>query len=1156
MDVGVWLRTLGLGQYEAAFRDNEIDGEVLPKLTVEDLKDLGVAVVGHRRKIVSAIEELKAASPSRAYAATTLAPHESVPAAAPPDSAERRQLTVMFCDLVGSTTLTARLDPEDMRQVIRAYQDACSGVVARYDGFVAKFLGDGILAYFGFPRAHEDDGARAVHAALEIAEVVAGLQTRAREKLSVRVGVATGLVVVGDLVGRGSAQEQAVVGDTPNLAARLQGLAEAGGVVVAAATRRLLGDRFRLRYLGGHSVKGLAEPVEAWAALGVSESESRFEAAHPARLTSIVGREAECADLIARQRRAWCGEGQTVLISGEAGIGKSRLSVWLAEQVADTPHTRLRYHCSPYHRDSALYPFVQQFARAAGIAPQEPPEGKLQKLEKVLGLATDRMNEVAPLIASMLSIPLGSRYPPLNLSPAQQRRQTFSALLDHIEGLARKQPVLILFEDAHWADATSLELLDLVIESVQRLPALLLITFRPEFEAPWKGLPVATIALGRLDRAEAGTLVERVAGGRKLPAEVLAQIVAKTDGVPLFVEELTKNVLESGLLIEEPERYRLDGPLPPMAIPSTLQDSLMARLDRLMAVKEIAQIGAAIAREFSYSLLHAVVGSDEASLRSALAQLEESELVFRDGAPPEARYSFKHALAQDTAYESLLRTRRQILHRRIAETLCEKFAGVVEAEPELVAHHFTQAGLTEPAIEYWGKAGDLALRRSAFKEAIAHLGKAIEMMGALAGVGENEKTGGQLLRLQVSYGNAMIAAHGHGAPETLAAFTRAHELGADAADMYTRFSANYGLWAGSYVHGDLSGMREPAQAFLRDVESQPGSPEAGVAHRAYGVTLWFTGNFIEARSHLEQALAIFDPVRDRDLAFRFGQDVGVSAMVYLAIVLWPLGEVDRARELAGATATRIAKLGHLATSTYGLMHNAMFEIIGRNVDRAAPLAKALSSVAHEHRIALWIGFGAFLEAWVELRSGPPEIGLLNMRRAAALLQQDGVGAFQPLVKTALAEAEARNGETEAALATLAQALKDFDCAGQQWFDAEIHRTRGDILLEKCPADPASAEDAFRTAIAIAQRQKARSFELRAALSLAKLYRATGRAAGAHAILGPALQGFSPTAEFPEIEEALEFVAAIEGSAQFGHGRQQCASDWQLSPAATSTVAIE
>ena len=598
-------------------------------------------------------------------------------------------------------------------------------------------MATGFSATFGFPRAHEDDAARAVHAALDITEAVGRLQTRAREKLAVRIGIATGLVVAGDIVGQGAAQEQVVVGDTPNLAARLQGLADAGGVVVSAATRRLIGDRFRLKDLGRHAVKGLAEPVEAYAALGVSQSESRFDAAHSARLTGFVGREAESAELIARQRRAWGGEGQTVLISGEAGIGKSRLSAWLAEQVADTAHTRLRYQCSPYHRDSALHPFAQQFERAAGIAPQESPEAKLDKLEKVLGLATERMNEVVPLIASMLSIPLGTRYPALTVSPAQQRRLTLSALLDRMEGLAARKPLLILFEDAHWADATSLEVLDLVIERVRRLPILLLITFRPEFEAPWSAMPdVATMTLGRLDRVQAETLVERVAGGRKLPAEVLAQIVAKTDGVPLFVEELTKNVLESGLLIEEPDRYRLDGPLPPLAIPSTLQDSLMARLDRLAAVKEIAQIGAAIGREFAYALLGAVVGRDEPTLRSALAQLEDSELVFRLGAPPDARYAFKHALVQDTAYESLLKSRRQILHRKIADTLREQFPDIVEAEPELLAHHFTQAGLTAPAIEYWGKAGDLALRRSAFKEAIAHLGKAIEMTEALAGAGD------------------------------------------------------------------------------------------------------------------------------------------------------------------------------------------------------------------------------------------------------------------------------------------------------------------------------------------------------------------------------------------------------------------------------------
>ena len=669
MDVGAWLRDLGLAQYEALFRDNEIEADVLVDLTESDLEKIGLPL-GPRKRVLKAIANLDAtvASSSPVVVAGSAA---RTPAE---DAAERRQLTVMFCDLVGSTALSAGLDPEDMRQVIRAYQNACSGVVARYDGLVAKFMGDGLLAYFGFPRAHEDDAARAVHAGLEIADVVAGLQTRAREKLAVRIGIATGLVVVGDLVGQGSAQEQAVVGDTPNLAARLQGLAEPGTVVVAASTRRLLGDRFRLRELGRQAIKGLVAPVEAWVALGVSESEGRFEPSHTARLTRLVGREAEATDLLQRQRRAWGGEGQVVLISGEAGIGKSRFSAWLREQVAGEPHTRLRYQCSPYHRDSALYPFVRQLERAAGIAPRESADVRLDKLEKVLGLATDRMNEVTPLIASMLSIPLDQRYPELNLSPAQQRRQTLSALLDQMEGLAHKQPVLMLFEDAHWADATSLEVLDLAVERVRRLPVLLLITFRPEFEAPWKGLPdVATIALGRLDPVQAESLVELVTGGRRLPAEVLVQILAKTDGVPLFVEELTKTVLESGLLIEDSDRYRLNGPLPPLAIPSTLQDSLMARLDRLAAVKEIAQIGAAIGREFSYALLHAVVDHDEPTLKAALAQLEDSELVFRSGEAPAALYTFKHALVQDTAYESLLRSRRQILHRRIAETLRERF---------------------------------------------------------------------------------------------------------------------------------------------------------------------------------------------------------------------------------------------------------------------------------------------------------------------------------------------------------------------------------------------------------------------------------------------------------------------------------------------------
>jgi class 3 adenylate cyclase/predicted ATPase len=1117
MDVGSWLRGLGLAQYEALFRDNEVEADVLADLTESDLEKIGLPL-GPRKRVLKAIASL---DPTRAPPVAS-SPAPRTPAA---DAAERRQLTVMFCDLVGSTALSARLDPEDMRQVIRAYQDACSGVVARYDGFVAKFMGDGLLAYFGFPRAHEDDAARAVHAGLEIADAVAGLQTRAREKLAVRIGIATGLVVVGDLVGQGSAQEQAVIGDTPNLAARLQGLAEPGTVAVAASTRRLLGDRFRLRDLGRQAIKGLVAPVEAWVALGVSESEGRFEPSHTARLTRLVGREAEATDLLQRQRRAWGGEGQVVLISGEAGIGKSRFSAWLGEQVAGEAHTRLRYQCSPYHRDSALYPFVQQLERAAGIGPRESADVRLDKLEKVLSLATDRMNEVAPLIASMLSIPLGQRYRELNLSPAQQRRQTLSAMLDQMEGLARKQPVLMLFEDAHWADATSLEVLDLAIERVRRLPVLLLITFRPEFEAPWKGLPdVATIALGRLDPVQAETLVELVTGGRRLPAEVLVQILAKTDGVPLFVEELTKTVIESGLLIEDGDRYRLNGPLPPLAIPSTLQDSLMARLDRLAAVKEIAQIGAAIGREFSYALLHAVVDYDEATLKAALAQLEDSELVFRSGEVPAALYTFKHALVQDTAYESLLRSRRQILHRRIAEAFREKFATVVDAEPELVAHHFTQAGLAESAIEYWGMAGDLALRRSAFKEAIAHLGKAIEM--ADAGGAQGRVTRGARLKLQVAYGNALMAARGYGAPETTEAFARARETATHDGDTPERLSVAYGLWAGSYLRGELALMREHAAAFLHDVETLPNPPEACVAHRANGITNWFVGEFVVARGHFAKALAVFDPESDGDLAFRFGHDPGVGAMAYQALTLWPLGEIDEAVRLSEDVMARTSQITHVATIAYARLHVAMFEMMRGDVARATLLARGLVDFTREHELKLWGAFAVFLDGWTASRAGDSIRGRAEMRRGFTALKEQNSVIFDGILKTALAKAEAQAGDHSAAIATLDLAILESGRTGQRWFDAELHRVRGEILLEQDLSGFSRAEEAFLAAVATAQRQKARSFEIRAALPLAKLYRASGRNGDVRAVLGPALNGLSPRPDFPEIEAAQHFLDSL------------------------------
>jgi class 3 adenylate cyclase len=573
------------------------------------------------------------------------------------EEAERRHLTVLICDLVGSTALSARLDPEDMNAVMDAYHAACARIMLSYDGFIGDFRGDGILAYFGYPRAHEDDAERTVRAGLDIIAAVGQLETRAAEPLEVRIGIATGLVMVGDLSSESGLRKHALVGDTPNLAARLQALAEPGTIVVAASTRRLLGDLFRLRDLGFQLVKGITEPVAAWAVEGVSTTESRFEAVRMANLTDLIGREEEIDFLLKRQRLAWKGEGQIVLISGEPGIGKSRLVAALEKRIAGESYTSLRYQCSPHHTNSALYPFIAQLERAAGFKPDDASQQRPDKLEALLAVAAPRVQDTAPLFAALLSIPFGDRFSGFAPSPAQQRRRTFAALLDQFESLAGQKPILLLFEDAHWADATSLDLLDLLVERVCQLPVLALFTLRPEFEPSRIGLPnVGTLALGRLDRSNVESIVTQVCHGRALPAEVMNEIVAKTDGNPLFIEELTKAVLEGNILVQDADGYRLDGPLPPLAIPDTLQDSLMARLDRLAPVKEIGQIGAAIGREFSYALLRELAGRDETVLKDALAKLEQAELVFRRGEPPDAIYSFKHALVRDTAYETLLKS--------------------------------------------------------------------------------------------------------------------------------------------------------------------------------------------------------------------------------------------------------------------------------------------------------------------------------------------------------------------------------------------------------------------------------------------------------------------------------------------------------------------
>jgi class 3 adenylate cyclase len=688
-----WLQNLGMSEYAQRFAENRIDFAVLPELTDQDLKDLGV-VLGDRRKILRAIAGLKS---TEAVAPT---PATEAVIAPPQDTAERRQVTVMFSDLVGSTALSVRMDPEDLREVISAYQKCVAETVGRFGGFVAKYMGDGVLVYFGHPQAHEDDAERAVRAGLELVTTVSALESTV--SLQTRVGIATGLVVVGDLIGVGASQEQAIVGETPNLAARLQGLAEPNGVVIAGSTRRLIGDLFELEDIGAQNLKGIAGPVRAWAALRPSPVESRFDALHAGGLTELVGREEELELLLRRWSKAKGGEGQVVLLSGEPGIGKSRLTAALLERLAAEPQTRLRYFCSPQHTDSAFYPIIGQMERAAGLAHDDTPQARLDKLDALLA-QTSTAKQDATLLAEMLSLPNDGRYPALDLAPQQRRQRTLEALTSQLAGLASQLPVLMIFEDVHWIDPTSLEALNRTVDRIKTLAALLIVTFRPEFNAPWAGQShVMSLTLSRLGEREAATIIERLVGNKELPADVMAEIVERTDGIPLFVEEMTKAVLEA----ESEGAARLTTAAvasPALAVPESLHASLMARLDRLGSAKGIAQIGSVIGRELSHTLLTAVARKPEAELQSALGRLIEAGLLFRQGEPPHATYLFKHALVQEAAYGTLLREPRRALHARIADTLESQFTEIAESQPELMARHCTEAGQIEKGARLWAK---------------------------------------------------------------------------------------------------------------------------------------------------------------------------------------------------------------------------------------------------------------------------------------------------------------------------------------------------------------------------------------------------------------------------------------------------------------------
>ena len=1001
MDVGEWLRSLGLSRYEEAFREAEIGPDVLPDLTDSDFEKLGVPL-GDRKRLIKAIASF---GPAQMVAE----PRGPSPTPSSADAAERRQLTVMFCDLIGSTAMSARLDPEDMREVIAAYQKSVSETVRRYGGFVAKYMGDGVLVYFGYPQAHEHDAERAVQAGLALVEAVGRLNTAAGVPLPVRVGIATGLVVVGDLIGAGSAQEQAVVGETPNLAARLQGLAEPNTVVIAEGTRRLLGDLFELADLGPKDVKGIGGPVRAWVALRASPVASRFDALHTTRLTALVGREEEFELLLRRWSRAKTGQGQVVLISGEAGIGKSRLSAALLERLAGEPHTRLRYFCSPQHMDSALYPIIGQMERAAGLAYDDAPQAKLDKLDAMLA-QTSTSPEDAALLADMLSLPNDGRYPAPTLIAEQRRQKTLEALSWQLAGLARQQPVLMILEDAHWVDPTSLEVFGRTVDRIRALPVLLIVTFRPEFNAPWLGQShVTSLTLNRLGERETAAIIGRLVGNKELPADVMAEIVERTDGIPLFVEEMTKAVMEAES--EGAARHTVSAvPSPALAVPASLHASLMARLDRLGPAKEVAQIGSAIGREFAHALLASVALKPEAELASALDRLVQVGLLFRQGVVPQASYLFKHALVQDAAYGTLLREPRRALHARIAAALESQFAEIAESRPEILARHCTEAGLIEKAAGLWGKAGERSFDRSALAEAAAQLARALEQIATLPSTPALRR---KQIELQVAHITPLIHVKGYAAAETKAAaeqarvlIERAEALGEPPEDPLLLFSVLYGFIAANYAAFNGDAARELAAQFLALAEKQGATVPLMIGHRLMGNSLLMTGDVPEGRAHYDQAIALYDPAEHRPLAARFGQDARVTILSFRSWAQWMLGYPEAALADAEHALEYARETAHAATLMFALVFAAVTHIDCRNYAAANLLVDEVVVLADEKNAVFFKAFGLMLRGSILALTGKASDAVPMTTSGITAFRSTGATVFLPFGLSCLGRAYA------------------------------------------------------------------------------------------------------------------------------------------------------
>jgi TolB-like protein/class 3 adenylate cyclase/predicted ATPase len=1035
------------------------------------------------------------------------------PASIPHREAERRQITAMSCELVGAAPGGDGAALEDLREAIGGFQRCVAEAADRHQGFVCRDLGNSALVLFGYPESHEHDAEQAIRAGLELCAALRALRPDADAPVRCRAGIATGMVIVGDPIGGGAARGERIVGDAPNLAARLSLSAQADTVAIEPATRRLIGNLFDCRELGAIEAAGSTKPIRSWQVLGESSVESRFEALRGPSLNPLVGRDEEIDLLLRRWARAKTGAGQVVLISGEPGLGKSRIVAELEERVGAEPHFHLRYFCSPHHQDSALFPFVEQLAHAAGFARDDLAAVKWEKLAALLARAASPNEDVA-LLADLLSLPVTERRPPPSLSPHQKKDRTSAALVRNLEGLARRQPVVMVFENAHWIDPTSRELLDLMIERVRSLPVLLLVTFRPEFESPWTGQEqVNTLALNRLDRHDRTVLIEQIAGGKALPDAVVAQIADRADGVPLFVEELTKNVLESGLLHEEADRYALDGALPPPAIPTSLHASLLARLDRLGSARHVAQVGAAIGRQFHYALVRAVCRLPEDELQISLARLVASELVSQRGTPPDAVYVFKHVLVRDAAHSTLLRTVRQQLHAQIAEALETQSPELIDSQPELLAQHYAEAGLIEKSVMYWSKSGHRSAARSAMAEAAAQYQKGLDQLALLSNNPDRQR---EELELSSSLGAALLVVKGYGAPEAGQAYARARELWEQLGSPSEFLRVPYGQSLYHMNRCEFDVAQSLAEDLLRLSRQRNDSAGLILGHYSSARSLGFTGNLPQWQSHLEAVIALYDPICHRSLIEDAGFQPYVGARANLAIVLLLRGFPDQALAQSQAAVAEARTLAHPPTLGVILHYSTtVLSLIGEGpaLDEAAD---ELVGIATEQGFAFWGALGTICRGWVKAKDAHDIEGISLLRYGLSAFRATGAQAWVPYLIALLARACEIVGQVEEGLTLLDDATQIAERTGERWFEAELYRHKGQLLQRQGRTQ--AAEELYHRALAIAREQGAKLWELRAAVSLARLRRDQSQHAEARDLLAPVYGWFTEGFDTPDLKD--------------------------------------